>query len=226
MKKTFYTEVAYFTGLVVLAIGTTLMEKADLGLSMVVAPAYILHLKISEFLPFFTFGMAGYTFQALLLVLTIIILKKFKVSYLFSFVTAVVYGCILDGVMFLASPIEANHMLFRIILFAVGMILGAAGIAFMFHTYISPEVYELIVKEISSKYDFSIPKTKTTYDVSSCLLAIILSFLFFGFGHFEGVKAGTVVCALLNGSLIGFFSKIYSKHCDFKDGLKLRKYFS
>ncbi|MBE7057061.1 MAG: hypothetical protein E7388_06460 [Ruminococcaceae bacterium] len=226
MKKAFYSEIAYFTGLIVLAIGTTLMEKADLGLSMVVAPAYILHLKISEFLPFFTFGMAGYTFQALLLILTCMVLRKFKISYLFSFITAVIYGCILDCVMFLLSPIEANNIAARIILFTVGMILGAAGIAFMFRTYISPEVYELIVKEVSDNFGFSIPKTKTTYDVSSCLLAIVLSFLFFGFGHFEGVKAGTVVCALLNGTLIGLLGKTYDKLWDFKDGLKIKKYFS
>ena len=126
--------------------------------------------------------------------------------------------------MFIASPIEANHIAFRIILFAVGMTLGAAGIAFMFRTYISPEVYELIVKEISGKYGFSISKTKTTYDVSSCLLAVILSFAFFGLGHFEGVKVGTIVCAYLNGTLIGFFVNVYDKLWSFKDGLSTESY--
>ena len=56
-RKTFSTELAYLIGIIVLAFGSAFMEKADFGMSMVVAPAYLLHLKISEFLPFYTFGM-------------------------------------------------------------------------------------------------------------------------------------------------------------------------
>ena len=41
MKRTFYTETAYAIGIVALALGTALMEKADYGMSMVVAPAYL-----------------------------------------------------------------------------------------------------------------------------------------------------------------------------------------
>ena len=79
-KTTFYTEAAYVIGIVLLALSTALMEKASFGVSMVVAPAYILHLKISEFLPFFSFGMAEYTLQAVILLMMIAILKKAKLE--------------------------------------------------------------------------------------------------------------------------------------------------
>ena len=52
-KRIFYCELAYFLGIVVLAFGTALMEKADFGMSMVVAPAYLIHLKISEYVRLF-----------------------------------------------------------------------------------------------------------------------------------------------------------------------------
>ena len=52
-KRILYSEPAYFVGIFVLALGTALMEKADFGMSMVVAPAYLLHLKISEYLRIF-----------------------------------------------------------------------------------------------------------------------------------------------------------------------------
>ena len=45
MKRTFYTEGAYVIGIISLAFGTALMEKADFGMSMVVAPAYLIYLK-------------------------------------------------------------------------------------------------------------------------------------------------------------------------------------
>ena len=50
-KKFFYTEIAYVLGLVIMAFAAAFTEKADFGMSMVVAPAYIIHLKVSQYLP-------------------------------------------------------------------------------------------------------------------------------------------------------------------------------
>ena len=96
MKRTFYTEAAYAVGLIMLALGTALMEKADFGMSMVVAPAYLIYLKMSEYLSWFTFGMAEYCFQAILIVVLAAVMHRFKRKYLFSFITAFIYGNILD----------------------------------------------------------------------------------------------------------------------------------
>lgn len=224
-KRVFYTELAYILGLIGLALSAALMERADFGLSMVVAPAYILHLQISQFLPFFTFGMAEYTLQAVLLIAMIIILRKFKLHYLFSFVTAVLYGFILDFMMIWVAYIPNDTITIRIVLYVMGLLGCAIGVSLLFHTYISPEVYELFVKEVSKKLNANINKIKTVYDCTSCVVAVIMSFLFFGLFHFEGVKLGTIVCALLNGFTIGLFSKLFEKRFDFKDGLKLKKYF-
>lgn len=224
-KKKFYTELSYLIGMIVLALGTALMEKANLGMSMVVAPAYILHLKISQIVPFFSFGMAEYTFQALLIIIIMLVIRRFKVSYLFSFVTAVFYGFLLDGSIYLFSFISAESMLIKLILFISGMILCSMGVALLFKTYISPEAYELFVKVISEKYNLSIFKVKTCYDCISCLLGIVLSFSFFGLWHFEGVKIGTIVCALLNGWLIGKCSSFLGRFFKFEDCFKLRSFF-
>ena len=43
-QRVFFTELAYVLGILALALGTALMERADFGVSMVVAPAYLLHL--------------------------------------------------------------------------------------------------------------------------------------------------------------------------------------
>ncbi|MBR4873689.1 MAG: hypothetical protein IKV00_07620, partial [Clostridia bacterium] len=102
-KRILYRELAYVLGLIVLAVGTVLMERADFGMSMVVAPAYLFYVKVSAFWPFFTFGMAEYVFQALLLLVLIVVMRRVKKSYLFSFVTAVIYGFVLDGVMMTAG---------------------------------------------------------------------------------------------------------------------------
>ena len=77
-KPVFFTEAAYAAGLIILALGTAFMERADLGMSMVVAPAYLIHLKVSEFLPFYTFGMSEYVFQAALIIAVALIMRRFK----------------------------------------------------------------------------------------------------------------------------------------------------
>ena len=225
MKRTLSTELSYVLGIVILALGVAFMEKPDFGVSMVVAPAYILHLKISEAYSFFTFGMAEYTLQAVVLVVMIIVLRRFKVSYLFSFLTAVIYGLILDQCMALVAHITMDTMVLRILYYILGMVLCAIGISLLFHTYIAPEVYELFVKEISAKYKWNIHHVKTCYDICSCLVGVALSFIFFGFGVFRGVKLGTIICALVNGTLIGFCSRVLEKFFVFKDTFDWRKNF-
>ncbi|MBQ8400015.1 MAG: hypothetical protein IJX08_08660, partial [Clostridia bacterium] len=71
----------------------------------------------------------------------------------------------------------------------------------------------------------NINKVKTAYDCFSVALGIILSFSFFGFGVFEGVKLGTIICAAINGFLIGRFSKLLEHFFEFKNKLSIEKYF-
>ena len=224
-KKVFYTEMAYALGIVILALGTALMEKANFGMSMVVAPAYLLHLKIVKTLPFFSFGMAEYTLQAAILLLLGLAMRRFKMSYLFSFCTAVIYGLALDGVMMLTAGFPAEAMALRVVYYLLGMLLCSIGVSLLFHTYIAPEAYELFVKEVSAKIGMDIHRFKTLYDCVSCGIGVVLSFAFFGLWHFEGVKLGTILCALINGSIIGWCTKVFEARFAFEDGLKLRSVF-
>lgn len=226
-KKGFYTEIAYVIGIVGIALGVGFMERADFGLSMVVAPAYVLHRVISAIpgFAFFTFGVAEYTLQAVLLVLLAIAVRRFRVSYLFSFVTAVVYGYVLDLILLIMPQIGAGDYVMRVLFFIIGEFFCSIGVSMMFHTYISPEVYELFVSEVSKTYRLRTDRVKTVYDCVSCVIGIALSFLFFGFGNFVGIGWGTVICALINGFIIGWMSKLEDRWFDFKDALPLRKFF-
>lgn len=225
-ERIFYTEAAYVCGIVLLAFSAAFMEAADFGVSMVVAPAYLIYLKVSKTLSFFTFGMAEYLFQAFLLILLVLVLHRFRLSYLFSFFTAVFYGMVLDIAMKLVDFIPLEAFGARLALYVTGALCCSFSVSLLFHTYLSPEVYELFVKEISAKFRLNINHVKTCYDCISCAVGILMSFLFFGWFHFEGVKAGTILCALVNGWLIGRFSVLLESHFSFRDRLPLRKYFS
>lgn len=219
MKKRFYSEISYLLGIVILALGTAFMTKADVGLSMVVAPAYLLHLELSGLWPWFTFGVAEYTCQALLLVVMCLVLQRFRIGYLMSFVTAFFYGTVLDGCMWLVKQIAGSGMGMRVACFVVGEVLCAVGVAFVLHTYIAPEVYELFVKEWADKYGKPISICKTIYDCVSLAVAVVMSFAFFGLWHFEGIGVGTLICAVVNGWMIGKISAVLEQYFIFERGI-------
>lgn len=225
-KPIFYSEAAYPLALVIMSFAAAFTEKANFGMSMVVAPAYIIHLKVSEFLPWFTFGVAEYCFQGVLVVLTALIMRKFKLHYLFSFITALFYGTLLDMAMNIIEPLCSDGFAIRTVWYLLGTVLCSLSVSLFFHTYFSPEAYELIVKEISVKHGWDINKVKTSYDCISTVIGIILSFSCFGFGVFEGVKLGTVICAFINGFLIGKFSRVLENIFVFKNRFNIAKYFS
>lgn len=224
-RHVFYSEFAYLCGLVLIALGAAIMERADFGMSMIVAPAYLLYRWLNPVWSFFTFGTAEYCFQAVLLVIMVIVLRRFRLSYLLSFVTAVIYGFILDGCMLLAALLP-NTTVWRVVWYLLGMLLGSLGVAMMFRTYLSAEVYELFVKEVSQHFGADITKFKTWYDRASCLVGLILSFAFFGLWHFVGVKWGTIVCAVINGPIIGLLSRFLDARLEFRDLLPWRPFFT
>ena len=217
------SELAYVLGILLIALGNSMLEKADFGMSMVVAPAYLTYLKLSETLSFVTFGMACYAVEGMLLIILALIMRRFKLSYILSFMTAVIYGFVIDGFMALLSLVEVSGILMRIAFFIPGVLTVTMGVAFMFHTYLAPEAYDLFVKELCERFGFNTGKCKTAYDICSLIISVALTFIFFG--GIKGLGVGTVVCALINGTLIGIYSHFMDKRCVFDDKLKLRRFF-
>lgn len=223
-KPVFYTEIAYFVGLALLALGTALTAFGGWGISMVVAPAYILHLKLSQTLPFFSFGMAEYVLQAVVLLVMMLVLRRVKAHYFLSIAAAVLYGAMLDFFMRFIGLIGPAGAAMRLAIYVGGVLLCAAGIALLFYAYLPPEAYELFVKEISARFGIPLHRFKTIYDCTSLVIAVVMSLVCFG--KIRGIGIGTVACAVLNGLLIRMFSKFYEKIWEFRDRFPLRSKFT
>lgn len=222
MKKKFSTELAYVLGLLALAIGASLMKTADFGMTMIVAPAFALQAKLTEFFPWLTLGVMEYIWQGVLLVAMMLIVRRARLSYLFSFVTAVIFGYMLDGCIYLTSFLP-TMLAMRLGYYLLGTLVCSTGVALVFRTYISPEVHELLVKEIASKFSWHSHRVKMGYDIFCCVMAVTLSLVFFG--ELVGIGWGTIVCAFVNGWLIGRISKLFDRWFEFSDALPLRRFF-
>ena len=86
------SEAVYILAVAFLSLAVAMISAANFGVSMIVAPAYLLSLKLE----FLTFGQAEYVIQAGLFVVFCIAMRGFKIVYLSSFATCLVYGAALD----------------------------------------------------------------------------------------------------------------------------------
>ena len=208
-------EISWAIGTFLCAFGVALCAKADLGLSMVAAPAYILHVAISKVLPWYTHGTSEYIWQAFLLLLTCIIVKKFRPRYLLSFLSAFLSGLAIDLCLTILGGGGAYSELWqRIVALAVGECCIALAVAFIFRTYFPVQVVELIVVETAGKYKLDTGKVKLFNDLISLALSLVLAFTLTG--GFEGVGVGTIVITFVNAPLIKLFGKLIDKIFDFE----------
>lgn len=209
------SEVAYAFAIITLAFSVAMITMTGFGVSMVVAPAYILSQKVS----FLTFGQSEYVIQSILFIIFCILMRKVKAVYFSSFLTCIFYGAVLD--LWRLVPIFNQNITSsddlsiatRIVFFALGMLLTALSIAMFFKTYLYPQVYDFFVKGVSEKFGFNRTITKTCFDASCLLLATIMTLLFFH--KFVGINFGTLIMTALNGTIIGFFSKLLDKYFNF-----------
>jgi len=210
------SEVTYFAAIVLLSLAVAILSTADFGISMIVAPAYLLSLKAG----FLSFGQAEYVVQAIVFILLCIVLKRFRFVYFFSFGTCLIYGFVLDlwrKIPFLnptATPPGSMNLPLRIAMFVIGIILTSFSVALFFKTYLFPQVYDFFVKAVSCKYGIKLSRLKTVVDLSCLTASVIMTFAFFG--EIRGIGWGTLIMALLNGTVIGYFSKLLDKAFDFQ----------
>lgn len=207
------SELVYVLGVIVLSFATAMLAAADFGLSMVVAPAYIVSQKVA----FLTFGQAEYVVQGILFIIFCLIMRKVKALYFFSFLSGIIYGAVLD--IWRAAIPHFNPELFapgtlpvsvRGVYFIIGFLLNSLGVTLYFKTYFYPQVYEFFVKGISKKYGVELSKFKIGFDMSCLAVAVILSVTFLH--RIEGIGIGTIILACCNGILIGAFGKWIDRH--------------
>lgn len=218
-------EAAWLLGIIICSLGVCLSTKADFGLSMIASVPYIIHLKMVQIFPWYTQGTSEYIWQAILLILMCIVIRRFKARYLLSFAAAFLNGKFIDLWLFILGgnqPFESMYL--RIAAFIFGTVFTAMAVAFYFRTSLPLQVYELLVKEISDRFSFNINRTKQAADIVFLILSIMLAY--FLNGNFRGIGIGTVIITCTNATLISFFGSIedYLFKFDMRFGL-LEKYF-
>lgn len=205
-------ELLYVLSILLLALSVAMITCTDFGISMIVAPAYILSQKIGV-----TFGQSEYIVQGVLFVVFCIAMRRVKLVYFSSFLTGLFYGAVLDLWRVLIPHFNpavtvpgALPLPLKIVYFVCGMTLTSLSIAMIFRVYLYPQVYDFFVKGLSERYHLNRTRFKQGFDVSCLLVSCVMTLLLFR--KFIGVGFGTLIMTACNGFLIGFFDKWLEKH--------------
>lgn len=215
-KKGRLAETAYVLGIILCPLGICLTAKSGFGVSMVVAPAYVVFQKLSQIFPWFTFGKSEYFLQGLLLILLALVVRRFKWKYLLSFITAFLYGSVLDAWFSVLGLAQYTIMWQRVGACVLGLLITALSIAFFLRTYLPQAAYEMFVKDVSDHFHFSMTKVKWIFDISALLSAIILMLTLLNEFAFNIIGINTVITTFVNAPLIGFFGKLLDKRYSFE----------
>ena len=216
------SELLWALGIIFIALGVSICNKADLGVSMIAAPAFVVSDAIAKVFSGFTVGVAEYSIQGIALIILCLVIKKFNWRYLLSFVVAVIYGYTLNFFIWCLSSITVDTVYMRWVMLLVGDCFTAFGVACFFKTYLPIQIHELFVTELSRTFKFDINKTKWIFDISSLLISILLAVLLFDdiktfdwstitHSSFHNLGLGTLVTTIINSPIIKLMSKLIDK---------------
>ena len=216
------SELLWLFGIIFVALGVAICGKADLGVSMIAAPAFVVSEALISLWSGFSVGVTEYILQGVLLVAMCIIVGRFNWRYLLAFAVAVIYGYTLNFFIWLLSPLSFDAIWLRWVMLIVGDIVTAFGVACFFRTYMPLQVYELFVAEFASRFKLKLTKVKLFFDLSLLAVAIVLALTLFGdvasfdwstigYASFHSIGLGTLVTTAINSPIIALMGKLIDK---------------
>ncbi len=189
----------FVAGVLLAALGISLITKAELGTSPVTCPAYVM-----TFIAPYSLGTFVMIVNTLLFILQCIVLgKNFKKIQLLQLPAALVFSACIDGWGRLLSFIQPGNYIQRLIILAVGCVVMGFGVALEVIPNVLILPGEGLVRAIANRMNWEFGVVKTTFDISLVILAACISMVFVG--KIVGIREGTVVAAFAVGSISRVF---------------------
>lgn len=219
------SELLWLFGIIFVALGVSICSKANLGVSMIAAPAFVISEAISTLIQGFSVGVTEYVIQGIMLIALCLIVGRFNWRYLLAFAVAVIYGYTLDFFLWILSGIQFDAVWLRWVMLLVGDVITAFGVACFFRTYMPLQVYELFVAELSDRFKINIARVKTFFDLSLLIISILLSIVLFldvkdfdwstiYYSSFHSIGLGTLVTTAINSPIIAIMGKLIDRLFD------------
>jgi len=231
-------ELMWVLGIFLVALGVTMSKKADLGVSMIAAPTFIVYEAIKPLWTSVSVGTVEYLVQGAILLIMCVVVQRVNWRYLLAFAVAVIYGYVMDMWMLVFKNVVISEAYLKWIMLIAGDVMTAAGVACFFRTYMPLQVHELFVSELSDRYSLKINKVKLVFDLSFLVLSVVLALSIFrdvktfewkniATTSYHSLGLGTIVTTFINAPIIALIGRGLDKIFDYTPLFpKLEKFIS
>lgn len=199
----------YFIGLFVMTIGIALSVKSNLGVSPVSSIPYTMTCVWG-----IEMGKATILFHIILVLIQILLLrKKFKPVQLLQVVIGVVFGYFTTFCNYMVSFLPTPENLgIRIIMVLASTVFVAFGIFLYLPADLIPLAGEGCMQAVSSVTHIEFSKVKIGFDCTMVLVSAITCLTVLH--NLGSVGAGTIIAAILVGTLVGIINRTFGKQRD------------
>ena len=193
--------IIYIIGLFFLALGVAVSVNSNLGISPVNSLPYVISQVVNKAL-----GTCVIVVFCSYIVLQIIILRKeFNPINLLQIVFSTIFGYFVDFAKLLVGDWVLPGYLGRLVMLAISIVLIALGVLLYVEVDLVPMPMEGLSMTIAKKLKKPFPTMKMVVDCVVVCAGIVISFVVFH--KLVGIREGTVITALVTGTIIAVMKK-------------------
>ncbi len=192
-----------------MTVGIALSVKSNLGVSPVSSIPYTMTCVWG-----IEMGKATIIFHAVLVLLQVLLLRRhFKVKNLLQIAIGIVFGYFTTFCNYCASFLPTtDNIAVRVAMMLLSTVFVAVGIFLYVPADIMPLAGEGIMQAVSSITKIQFSKVKIGFDIT--MVVISLSVCLIILHSLGSVGAGTVISAVLVGTILGVITKIFGSRRD------------
>lgn len=201
-------------GLTLLAFGVALSIRSNLGTSPISSVPYV----YSYFIPL-SVGTLTILMHILFILMQMLLLgKNFQWVQWSQLPIGIIFGIGIDVMLRLTQDIMIETYLIQLICCLLSCVITAIGVCLQIKANLVFLAGEGLYQAIAQRFKFNFASCKTYGDIVLVLIATISSFLMLH--HIVGIREGTIITALLVGTLVKTFLP-YFKFLDFATTLDI-----
>lgn len=205
MKKiTVKSLIIYFSGLVILCLGTVLNTKTNLGVAAISGVSYVLSKTTS-----LTLGTATFLIFCIFIIMQWLINKKIDLLTVLQLPVSLLFGRLTDFVNTRVLVFEANNLVSGFIMLAFAIVLSALGVTLMVSQNLVPNAPDGVVQAIANKLGWTFGKAKVAFDLVCISISVVIAIVMSG--HIIGIGIGSLLSMLLIGNCCNVFKKVLGK---------------
>ncbi len=185
-----------------MTMGIIFTVHADLGITPISCPVYVLSLGYTPTLGEFTIAM-----HVLFVIIQIILLRsKFEYIQLLQIPLGIIFGILIDINNYIMGNYYPSTYLGKLIFILLGSLSCAIGVSIEVTVKTVLIAGEGLLLAIITVFSLPLGKTKIAFDTTLVLISIIISLHLFR--EIKGVREGTLLAAFLVGFFAGYTTPI------------------